>query len=119
MCWRGGGSQGFKQYLSDPSKALQDSAAHLKVAIAGTPLEGVAKQLADAAGQPDEGLVLVGVVAITLVVGLLIIGAVNIVTAVGFAVPAYSTLQIMQGSNAEKDIMAKKVPVGQMLAPET
>lgn len=103
--------QGLKKYLSDPAAALQDSADHMKVAIRGTPVEGLAKSLAEAAGQQDEGLVMVGVTGLGLLIGLFIIGAVNIVTGVGFAVPAYSTLQIMQGSNAEKDIMAKMVPV--------
>jgi hypothetical protein len=103
--------QGLKKYLSDPASALTDAAEHLKAAISGTPVQPLAKQLADAAGQPDEGLVMVGVVALGLFVGLFIVGAVNIVTGVGFVVPAYSTLQTMQGSSAEKDIMAKMVPV--------
>jgi len=102
---------GLKKYLSDPASALTDAAGHMKAAISDTPVQPFAKQLADAAGQPDEGLVMVGVVALGLLIGLFIIGAVNIVTGVGFVVPAYSTLQTMQGSNAEKDIMAKMVPV--------
>lgn len=87
----------------------------MKAAISDTPVQPFAKQLADAAGQPDEGLVMVGVVALGLLIGLFIIGAVNIVTGVGFVVPAYSTLQTMQGSNAEKDIMAKMVPVRDLI----
>ena len=79
-------------------------------------MEPLAKQLAEAAGQQDEGLVMVGVVGLGLLVGLFLIGAVNIVTGVGFVVPAYSTLQIMQGSNAEKDIMSKMVPVRDSVA---
>ena len=90
---------------------VTDSAEHLKAAIQGTPVQPLAKQLADAAGQQDEGLVMVGVIGLGLLIGLFIIGAVNIVTGVGFVVPAYSSLQIMQRSSAEKDIMTKMVPV--------
>eukprot|EP01044_Picomonas_judraskeda_P027394 COSAG03_NODE_8689_length_779_cov_1.580882_1_plen_124_part_00 len=90
---------------------VTDSAEHLKAAIQGTPVQPLAKQLADAAGQQDEGLVMVGVIALGLLVGLFLIGAVNIVTGVGFVVPAYSSLQIMQRPSAEKDIMTKMVPV--------
>merc|ERR1712166_191998 len=50
-------------------------------------------------------------VVLGLLVGLLFIGAVNIVTGVAFAVPAYSTLGMMQGPNAEKDMMTKLIPV--------
>lgn len=96
--------QGIKKYLSDPAAALTDSAAHMKEAVKGTPVEALAKQAAEAT-QQDEGTVMVGLVVLGLLVGLLFIGAVNIVTAVAFAVPAYSTLGMMQGPNAEKDMM--------------
>eukprot|EP01046_Picozoa_sp_COSAG06_P020208 COSAG06_NODE_1472_length_9346_cov_5.895750_4_plen_135_part_00 len=105
--------QGLKKYLSDPASALTDSAAHMKDAITGTPVEPIAKQLAEASGQ-EEGLVMVGCVVLGLFIGLFIIGAVNIVTAAGFAVPAYSTLQLMK-QNAEKAMMEKMIPVSRSI----
>lgn len=52
-------TQGIKKYMSDPAAALTDSAAHLKEAIKGTPVEALAKQAAEATQQDEVRCLLI------------------------------------------------------------